>query len=466
MKIDGANPYPYLPLPVDTPAVLQQGQLDVKQEVTEEHVEDKSRELVAQQAGAHAFSQTQHNSFVDATQQARNDLLLAKKPTVATKRGMKRSLATNQELRDPGQGPLTSGFQMEGNRQDSPLNPRASGASEGQVGQHLLQAQVGGSGQDMPIRVSRRPVMRASVQAAQKLMQGEASAPLEDSTKSTEREPVAPSHVKPIEPASTTFEVESRVHQLSDSLKASWNDNDVVAVDWKQSHQLLSELKPGEAKVVLPKLDSMQMGLYLEGLEHSSAGLSTQDKSLAYEKVARFASPGQLSSSLEHIADRGNRESEQGVAGFGKAVGQYASTDAIMSFVEQARSGLSEGDNRGVAMSYAMAGLRQEPEKLQQLMDGFSSGQLRALVQQASGKNVSVSMNPEAGATVTTSYHAEPLAELLGAAKGLPTSSSKAQLAQYSNQILDEIANTVSTPEHLIVKNNSLELLQNSLLGW
>lgn len=464
MKIDGASPYPYLPLPVDTPAVLQQGHLDVKQEVAEEHVEDKSRELVAQQAGAHAFSQTQQNSFVDATQQARNDLLLAKKPTESTKRGMKRSLATNQELRDPGQGPLTSGFQMDRNRQGSSLNPRATDALEGQAVPPHAQGQDG-NGQEMPIRVSRRPVMRASVQAAQKLMRGEEKTPSE-ATNNLEPKFVVANHENPAVQKPSAFEIESRVHQLSDSLKASWDDKDIVAADWKQSHQLLSELNPGEAKEVLPKLDSMQMGLYLEGLEQVGAGVTTQDKSSAYEKVSRFATPGQLASSLEHIADRGSRESEQGVVGLGKAVGQHASTEAKMTFVEQAQRGLTDGDNRGIAMAYAMAGLKQEPQALQQLMDGLSSDQLQTLVNHASGKNVSVTMNPEAGATVTTSYNSEPLAELLDATRGLPSSRSKAELAQHSNRVLSEIANAVSTPENLVVKNNSLELLQQSLQGW
>lgn len=460
MKIDSANPYPYLPLPVDTPNVLQQEHMDVKQEVADEQTEVKSRELVAQQAGAHAFSQVQQNSFVDATLQTRNDLLLAKKPTDATKRGMKRSLATNQEVRDPGQGPMTSGFQLNKDRQSEPLlESKSSLANELSSDSSVAR---GENGQEMPIRLSRRPVIRASVRAAQSLLEKKGQGVQESSQAPTQS--VVSDNETPKEVSN--FALESILNLVSDALSGTWNDKGVVAQNWQTAHTSLSQLEPKTREDVIPKLDSMQLGLYMEGLERPGAQVSTADKSSMYESVAKSATREQLASSLEHIADRGNLESDKGVLGLGQAIGHFATDESKSHFVQDAKSGLTEGANRGAAIAHAMAGLGNSPETLNMLLQGFSPEQLGHLVAQASGKNVSVSMSPEAGATLTTSYNAEPLADLLQTVSGLPDTGKKQLLGEMSRSMLQEITSSESSPEHLVVKNNSSELLQNVLLRW
>ncbi len=171
MKIGEPQVFPYLPLPTDNPVLQQKEALDVDGQTSQQGIDHKNREIVAQQAGTHAHAQIRQDKFVDPSQtvQGQSRALLEQKPSVS-KRGLKRSLANGFEQLDLSQGTLSTGFQRKP-RDSSGQGNQQSGAfaSRGDSSQYYLKQST--ISQQSLSGGARKSSTRLSVEGVEQLAQ-------------------------------------------------------------------------------------------------------------------------------------------------------------------------------------------------------------------------------------------------------------------------------------------------------
>lgn len=407
MKIGGSDSMPYIPLPVDNPLLIQREQLQIQQNVGDEQTEQKTRELVAQQAGAHAVAQVQQNQFVDASKSIQNQAFLEGKEVRSPKRGMKRSAVTQQELRDPSQSPLSSGFQNSPRSRDVDRLLQQQGAGLAQTTRTI--ASEGGQAQSIPL--ARRPMIRPSVQSVSE-------------------------HV---------------AEQKAQAGTQSVSGGESTQVP---SSGTLSNTATQSANASAPQAEAI-----LQNLQSSPAA---EQKTLL-TKLAQSGDSQVLQQALQSFAEGGDWASDKQIRALGEAVASSAPDAVKADFVKAGLPSLQEGSGQGAALAQALGGLKHNPALVQDVLQSMNPQQIEQLVSQAGGKHVSVSMNPDAGATVTTSYHAEPLASMLEAVGGVAPGSQKTAVERAARNLLQDIQGAQSSPEHLVVKNKSDQLIVDAL---
>lgn len=434
MKIGGSDSLPYIPLPLDNPLLQQREQVQVQQNIPDEQADQKNRELVAQQAGAHAFAQIQQNRFVDASQSIRNQALLEGKEISSPKRGMKRSPVTQQELRDPSQSPLSSGFQSTPGSRDSQalLQQKPSTTRDNPT------PPEGGNAQ--PISVARRPMIRASVQSvAEHIAQQKdrVSTGKTESAESTTSNPAATTTTTAPEPS------------FSSGHTSSSQQTNAAGTNPLAAQQALQ-----------------QLGASLDSGTGVSSNLSSQEQRQIMQTLAQSGDAQVLQQALQRLGDGGSWSSEHQVHALGEAIAKSAPDTVKANFVKDNLPSLEQGSNKGIALAQALGGLQQNPALVQDILQQMNPEQVQHIVSQASGKNVSVSMNPDAGATVSTSYRAEPLAAMLKAVAQVEDSPAKTAMVQAARDMLQEIQGAQSSPSHIVTKNKSDLLLQDALQSF
>ena len=329
MKIDSPSHVPYLPLPAEIPALQQQESLDVDSQVNQSGVEQKNREIVAQQAGAHAHAQIQQNKFVDPslTVQGKSQALLEQKPSVS-KRGLKRSLANGFEQRDLSQGALSTAFQRAArDAQSQSGKPKGAPKHQEGVSPYSYEAQATISQQSLSSE-ARSPLSRSSVEAvmeaAQNALPSEiASTSSPASASPTDGVSLIQQELGGLEP-SEAVGVESVVGDFSQEPTES------VA---KERPSIPRTLPGLESEQTLSRLSDRQLQQWVDGLGAFKDGASIAEKKPVFEQVAQQEGGRELGRLLEQLAGDNDYVSDQNVNTLGQSIASHA-TDDVKTITE------------------------------------------------------------------------------------------------------------------------------------